>query len=117
MIEHMCNWDIELDHGTSWFTQYDVELHGTINLGCRQTWEQPGEPTHVEDFWIIVSDVTDFRFGDSGCPVDLVKGEVDESDAGKWLLAQLSKEEVERLKQILLEDWSKWELDRKYKGE
>lgn len=105
-MEHSFSTTIERRHGTDWYTSYEVEVFGEINPGSRGNYTTPEEPAFVDgDIRIEVREVVDYRFGDKGVPLNLIAGEVNEKAAGEWLLKDHDEEEIESLKEDLLDHW------------
>lgn len=90
-----------------WLTLYSFVVRGEVNMGCRDDLVTPGERPFVDgDITIeLVENPVDFRFGDSGVLLDLAASDVSFIDAGKWLLSQLSEDEIDALRVCLVEDW------------
>ena len=111
-MEHSKTWKIELDHGTNWTTLYEIEIFGEINPGSRGDRVTPGEAPFVDGpIRIEVREVIDYRFGDTGCPVDYFDGGYSDKTVGEWLLKQLSEDEITALTEVLLEDWAERQDD------
>lgn len=112
-MEHSRIWTIEQEHGSDWTTSYGIEIFGEINPGSRGDRVTPGESAFVDgDIRIEVREAVDYRFGDRGVPLDLFEGEVSDAEAGRWLLKQLSEDEIEELKDVLLDHWRDWQVER-----
>ena len=112
-MEHSVKTEIELDHGTNWYTVYEAEIFGEINPGGKGDRWNPDEPAFVDGpIRIEVREVVDYRFGDTGCPLNLIEGGFSEKQVGEWLQKQLSEKEIEDLEQKLLDGWNEHMADR-----
>lgn len=112
-MEHSVKTEIELDHGTNWYTVYEAEIFGEINPGSRGDRITPGEDPFLDGpIRIEVREVVDYRFGDTGCPLNLIEGGFSEKFVGEWLKKQLSEKEIADLEEKLLDGWREYMADR-----
>lgn len=105
-MQHSKKWGVEQDHGSDWYTAYEIEIFGEINPGSKGDRITPGEAPFVDgDIRIEVREVVDYRFGDTGCPLNLIEGGFTEQAVGEWLLKQLTEDEIKSLAEVLIDDW------------
>lgn len=112
-MEHSFSTTIERRHGSDWYTSYEVEVFGEVCPGSRGDRITPGEESFVDgDIRIEVRAAVDYRFGDKGVPLNLIAGEVTEKAAGEWLLKDHDEEEIDSIKQDLIDHWCQYMADR-----
>ncbi len=111
-MQHSKKWEVEQDHGSDWYTVYEIEIFGEINPGSKADRITPGEAPFVDGpIRIEVKEAVDYRFGDTGCPLNLIEGGFTEKTVGEWLLKRLSEDEIKSLSEVLLEDWAERQDD------